>query len=297
MENNSNSLIILFELLRADGSIVVNKKLARGIGINPAILYSELIAKYLYFQKRGELDSEGFFFNTIENLKKDTCLSKFQQKESIDKLRKLKLIDYKVKGIPAKRYFKILTDDKTLKTLNRLFLKDSGPETSLPVSSKLEGEKLAGNNTNNNTNLSASQPKPGPETRIGKTVEEKEKDIKTELSKLGFGISFIGKLFKEFSYDQIEDKIEALKRRKNVNNPSAYLFKILKSDYPNKNIPVVKIKEEEDYPYQRYKPPDDGRTLEEIKKDRKGFLDKLSEFNHKLKKGESFPVPAFVGSS
>lgn len=28
---------LLFDLLRADGNIVVNKKLARGIGIQPAI--------------------------------------------------------------------------------------------------------------------------------------------------------------------------------------------------------------------------------------------------------------------
>jgi len=31
------SIDLLFDLLRADGSIVVNKKLARGIGIQPAI--------------------------------------------------------------------------------------------------------------------------------------------------------------------------------------------------------------------------------------------------------------------
>ena len=31
------SIDLLFDLLRVDGSIVVNKKLARGIGIQPAI--------------------------------------------------------------------------------------------------------------------------------------------------------------------------------------------------------------------------------------------------------------------
>ena len=83
-------LYLLFELLRNDGSIVINKKLAKGIGLHQAIMYSELISKYLYFSKRGEL-KEGYFFNTVENMEQDTCLSDYQQRESISKLKDLGL--------------------------------------------------------------------------------------------------------------------------------------------------------------------------------------------------------------
>lgn len=116
-------LYLLFELLRNDGSIVINKKLAKGIGLHQAIMYSELISKYLYFSKRGKL-KEGYFFNTVENMEQDTCLSDYQQREAVCKLKDLGLIDYKVKGIPPKRYFKIIVSEKVSKMLNALFSKD-----------------------------------------------------------------------------------------------------------------------------------------------------------------------------
>lgn len=144
-------LYLLFELLRNDGSIVINKKLAKGIGLHQAIMYSELISKYLYFSKRGEL-KEGYFFNTVENMEQDTCLSDYQQRESIAKLKDLGLIDYKVKGIPPKRYFKIIVSEKVSKMLNALFSKDRALRIDSQKTEELILKKLQGNNTNlNNT--------------------------------------------------------------------------------------------------------------------------------------------------
>lgn len=145
-------LYLLFELLRNDGSIVVNKKLAKGVGLHQAIMYSELISKYLYFSKRGEL-KEGYFFNTVENMEQDTCLSDYQQRESIAKLKDLGLIDYKVKGIPPKRYFKIIVSEKVSKMLNALFSKDRALRIDSQKTKELILKKLQGNNTNlNNPN-------------------------------------------------------------------------------------------------------------------------------------------------
>lgn len=147
-----NNLLMIFELLRADGSIIVNKKLARGIGLQPGIVYSELISKYLYFSKRGEL-KDGYFFNTIENLEKDTTLSVYQQRNAIVSLVKRGFITQKIQGIPAKRYFKILVNKEIFKKLSKIMLKEIPPKTSLRETHKLDSEKLTNsiNNTKDNT--------------------------------------------------------------------------------------------------------------------------------------------------
>lgn len=108
----------IYQLLRSDGSIIVNKNLARNIGIQEAIFFSELISKYIYFSEKGEL-KDGYFFNTVENLEYDTCLSDYQQRKCIQKLREIGLISTKLKGIPPKRYFKI-TDNIDL-LLSQIF--------------------------------------------------------------------------------------------------------------------------------------------------------------------------------
>jgi len=153
-------LKVIFELLRADGSIIVNKVLAREIGLPSAILYSELISKYLYFSKKGTLNKDGYFFNTVENMQEDTCLSDYHQREAIGDLKKLGLIDCKVKGVPPKRYFKILTDIKASKILTDLFLRSQEKvekkakelSESIIKNSIIENQKFEfpTNNTKNN---------------------------------------------------------------------------------------------------------------------------------------------------
>lgn len=106
-------IYILIEFLRSDGSIIINKRLAKVIGIKATVLYSELISRYLYFKDRNML-VEGYFFNTIEDIEDATTLSEYEQTKAIKLLEKLKLISKKTKGLPAKRYFKINEDEKVL---------------------------------------------------------------------------------------------------------------------------------------------------------------------------------------
>jgi len=109
---NSNPLI---ELLFAE-RIVINKKLARKIGLNEAIVYSELLSKYLDFEKSGELE-DGYFCNTIEELEEETTLSVYQQRKAISNLVKQGFITYQLQRIPAKRYFKILKNEEKFKEI------------------------------------------------------------------------------------------------------------------------------------------------------------------------------------
>jgi len=47
-ENRNTMKDIIIDLLRSDGSIVVNKRLAKAIGLMEAVVYSELVSMYKY---------------------------------------------------------------------------------------------------------------------------------------------------------------------------------------------------------------------------------------------------------
>ena len=141
----------VIDLLRSDGSIVVNKKLSHAIGIEPAIMYSELISKQIYFDNRDELTGDGYFFNTVENMQEDTALSKYQQSKSIKKLKELNLIKQSNRGVPQKRYFKVVNDDEKVLQLLGVGQKLKKLTSKSKESEQIEVKKLHSNNTKNNT--------------------------------------------------------------------------------------------------------------------------------------------------
>jgi len=108
---------IIYELLRSDGSITTNKNLIRAIGLQEAVLYSELLSRYFYFKDKGQLQADGSFFNVSEDLQDGTGLSEKQQRSLIKKLKLLGLINVKVKGLPARRYFYLTATDEILTKL------------------------------------------------------------------------------------------------------------------------------------------------------------------------------------
>lgn len=100
----------IVDLLRNDGSIITNKNLAFAIGKDEADIYSELMSKYLYFKDNDMLTKDGYFYNTVDNLRLDTTLTGKQQRKAIKKLEKLNLIKTDLRGLPPKRHFKPVKD-------------------------------------------------------------------------------------------------------------------------------------------------------------------------------------------
>ncbi len=140
----------MIDLLRSDGSITINKRLIKSIGLITAVIYSELLSKYYYFEERNMLTDDGYFFCTVKDMKESTSLTDHQQRQAIKKLMDLKLVDIQVRGVPAKRYVKIVFDENIIEKClqsptESQFLKN------LRTSTK-EIQELY-NNTNNNTNL------------------------------------------------------------------------------------------------------------------------------------------------
>jgi hypothetical protein len=104
-------------LLSSTAFIVLNKELARQVGLKEAVLLADLISKEEYFIANGMTD--GWFFNTESNIEKDTTLTAYQQRRCLKTLKDKGLIEVKRKGIPAKQYFKI-NEQLVVKLLNNL---------------------------------------------------------------------------------------------------------------------------------------------------------------------------------
>ena len=102
-------------LLSSSSFLIVNKRLAKQVGLKGAILLADLISKEEYFLANGMTD--GWFFNTAKNIEEDTCLTSHQQRKAIKRLKDLGIIETKVVGIPAKQHFKII-ENKLLSYFN-----------------------------------------------------------------------------------------------------------------------------------------------------------------------------------
>ena len=109
-------------LLSSTAFIILNKELARQVGLKEAILLADLISKEEYFISKGMTD--GWFFNTESNIEADTTLNPYHQRKCIKNLKKHQIIETKRKGIPAKQYFKI-NEFQVMQILNNLLVKDS----------------------------------------------------------------------------------------------------------------------------------------------------------------------------
>ena len=102
-------------LLSSTAFLVLNKDLARQIGLKEAVLLADLISKEEYFIANGMTD--GWFFNTEANIERDTTLTAYQQRKALKSLKNSGIIETKRKGIPAKQYFKI-NEEQVVQFLN-----------------------------------------------------------------------------------------------------------------------------------------------------------------------------------
>lgn len=138
----------ILSLLASDNYIVINRDLLKKYGINAALMLCELASEYNYFDQSGKLE-DGMFYSTIDNINERTGLSKYQQSEALKVLDKIGIVKSVVKGIPAKRFFKIDVEELAKQIVN------ISPSSCKEIG-KLDGEKLETKNNNrkliNNSN-------------------------------------------------------------------------------------------------------------------------------------------------
>lgn len=124
----------IFKLLNPDNTMSINRHLAHAIGLAEAVVYGALLSKYAYYDQHGLLTDGDWFYSTAEDLEESTALTSRQQRRCIDKLIELGLIQCKVQGMPAKRYFCINDDTELLAGIL-----SNGSKSSCDKSAQLDG--------------------------------------------------------------------------------------------------------------------------------------------------------------
>lgn len=97
-------------LLASDNFITVNRSMIKMVGLDAAVILGELASEANYWKERGEMQEDGFFYSTVENIEEKTSLSKYLQATAIEKLRAAGFVEMEKRGMPAKRYIKINED-------------------------------------------------------------------------------------------------------------------------------------------------------------------------------------------
>lgn len=142
-----------------------NKTLAKKIGLHESIFLGEIISEYDYWNRMHSLTDDGYFYSTVENVMESTTLSDYQQRSIIKHLVELKILNVRVAGMPAKRYFKINEEQFYAILLEEDKDADNNPEstsnketcykdlTELTTSSKESKEQDLNSVKTNNNNI------------------------------------------------------------------------------------------------------------------------------------------------
>lgn len=137
----------ILNLLANDNYLIVNRTLMKELGLEESIIIGELASEYNYYKKNNTLEENDYFYSTIENVEKNTGINEYKQRKALNNLKSKKIIDIKIKGIPAKRYIKI-NESKISEILN--IKNQNNLRTSSLNFKELVPEKLKTNNNNNN---------------------------------------------------------------------------------------------------------------------------------------------------
>lgn len=105
--SNQNYLPDPLFWLSQDNYRTFNVEVAKLLGIYAAIFLSELASKQKYYHKIGQLRPDGFFYFTLADAEERTCLTRDQQDKAISVLVENKLIEKRIMGNPATRYFRV----------------------------------------------------------------------------------------------------------------------------------------------------------------------------------------------
>lgn len=113
---------LLWQALTDEAHWRVNKRLVYAVGLDAALLLTNLVSKQYYFKSKKTLTREGFFFNTQKNITESLGMSPHTQRQVIRKLELIGILETRKMGIPAKTYFKVV-NNKMLKILTTGALK------------------------------------------------------------------------------------------------------------------------------------------------------------------------------
>ena len=96
--------------LKSGNFIVVNKILANRLGIENVILLSGLLSIEEYRAKLDLVDEDGWFKASAEDIFEETTFTRKKQDKTIRFLIESEIIETKLQGVPATKYFRLCAD-------------------------------------------------------------------------------------------------------------------------------------------------------------------------------------------
>lgn len=98
------------DYLASDNYVIVNRDLMLAVGVNESLVLGELASEYRYWRNANKLKDGAWFFSTDDNLEARLPFSKPTIRRAIDRLKELGIVETKLMGVPAKRFFKIVVN-------------------------------------------------------------------------------------------------------------------------------------------------------------------------------------------
>lgn len=137
----------MIKLVASSCFLTVNVMIAQEVGLDAAVVLGELASTQVYWEEHGEVDENGMFYETAEQIEKKTTLTHYKQAKAIKALEDKGLVKTKMKGVPAKKYF-FVDGEELGRLLESKFPKNL--KTSIQKTSKQDSKKLEGNNKREN---------------------------------------------------------------------------------------------------------------------------------------------------
>jgi hypothetical protein len=117
--------------------------------------------------------------------------------------------------------------------------------------------------------------------------EERRKRIKEDLTGLDFKDSFREKLLKDFPLDKVEEKLELLKEKKHIINPSGWLMAALKNDYQGSKEEELQevIEEKKEEPQRKISSREEALRQIRLAKEKLALITPYYQIKEKEEKG------------
>ena len=137
----------VIKLVASSCFLTVNVMIAQEVGLDAAVILGELASTQVYWEEHGEVDENGMFYETAEQIEKKTTLTPYKQAKAIKALEDRGLVKTKMRGVPAKKYF-FVDGEELGRLLESKFPKNL--KTSIQKTLKQDSKKLEGNNKREN---------------------------------------------------------------------------------------------------------------------------------------------------
>ena len=274
------------------------RELAKVAGSGPGMLYLALLS---YCHKKKDIA-----WPSLNTLSRDLRMAKTTVLRNLNILVKLNFIrnisrnksdQYHKNNVyqitpPEKISLSIFSPGKN-NEFNGSKMKPSGFQNDTGNGSKMKLDLVAKcypniNNLNNN-NITTTNREKDVVVAVDfiKLKEERRKRIKEDLTGLDFKDSFREKLLKDFPLDKMEEKLELLKEKKNIINPSGWLLAALKNDYQgSQEEETQEVREEKkEEPQRKFSSPEEALRQIRLAKEKLALIIPYYQIKENKEKG------------